>query len=141
MSDLRMFSALVPLVAGSAVCAWGALHPKSQLFGPTLCNTGSSCALTFDDGPNPDVTPRLLSLLDKYAVRSTFFVLGKYVRKYPALTAEIAARNHEIGNHTDTHPSLLFFTRQRIVDELSRCEDAIVQAAGKHTTCVRPPFG
>ncbi|PYS02269.1 MAG: hypothetical protein DMG12_14085 [Acidobacteria bacterium] len=104
------WNVVVPAVAGAGLCAWGALHPRSQLFGPTLRNAGSGCALTFDDGPNPDVTPYVLSLLEKYRV--------------PA-----------------THPSLLLFTRQRIIDELNRCEDAIIEATGRRTTRVRPPFG
>ena len=135
------WNVVVPAVAGAGLCAWGALHPRSQLFGPTLRNAGSGCALTFDDGPNPDVTPHVLSLLEKYQVPATFFVLGKHVREYPGLAAEIAGRNHQLGNHTYTHPSLLLFTRQRIIDELNRCEDAIIEATGRRTTRVRPPFG
>jgi len=117
------------------------MNLREQLLGPTLRNVPRGCALTFDDGPNPEVTPHLLSLLEKHQVSATFFVLGKYVRTYPDLVREIAARNHQIGNHTDTHPSLLFFSRQRIADELRRCEDAIHSASGRHSSCVRPPFG
>jgi len=68
-------------------------------------------------------------------------VLGKYVDQCPALAAEIVAANHAIGNHTYNHPSLLFFTRRQIIEELNRCEDAVFRATGRHSSCVRPPFG
>src|SRR5438093_3489024 len=138
---MNAWDIVVPAAAGLGWSAWGALHPRAQLFGRVVRSAGDACALTFDDGPNPAVTPRLLDLLDKYDVRATFFVLGKYVRDFPALTADIAARNHTIGNHSDTHPNLLFFSRKHIMDELSRCEDAILRATGNRSTCVRPPFG
>jgi len=132
---------ILPAVAGGGLAAWGAFHPRSQLFGRIVRRTGVGCALTFDDGPNPDVTPRLLSLLARYDVPATFFVLGKYVTQYPELMSDIAARNHAIGNHTFAHHSLVFFSRQQIVDELNRCDDAVFRATGKHTECVRPPYG
>jgi peptidoglycan/xylan/chitin deacetylase (PgdA/CDA1 family) len=128
-------------VAAAGLSAWAAVHPRSQLFGPTVRHAGETCALTFDDGPNPAITPQLLDLLDKHRVRATFFVLGKYVRELPALTADIAARGHVLGNHTDTHPSLVFFSRKHILDELARCEDAVVNATGQRPMVVRPPFG
>src|SRR5262245_36006529 len=134
---MNLWEAVVPLVAGGGLCAWAGLHPRSQLFGPTFRNVPSGCALTFDDGPDPSVTPRLLSLVDKYQVSATFFLLGKHVRRYPDLVAEIASRKHQIGNHTDTHASLLFFSRQRIADELLRCEEAIHSATGRHSNYVR----
>src|SRR5439155_7430731 len=87
------------------------------------------------------VTAKLLTLLEKYRVAATFFVLGRYVKEHPQLAAEIRAANHAIGNHTYGHPSLLFFTRRQIRDELSRCEDALFAATGQGTTTVRPPFG
>jgi peptidoglycan/xylan/chitin deacetylase (PgdA/CDA1 family) len=132
---------VIPAVAALGLPAWAALHPRSQLFGPIVCSAGRACALTFDDGPNPRVTPQLLALLEKHHVPATFFVLGKYVEQDPGLTAEMLAANHSIGNHTYTHPSLLFFTRRQIMDELRRCEDAVIAATGQHTTVVRPPFG
>jgi peptidoglycan-N-acetylglucosamine deacetylase len=138
---MDLWKIVVPALAGSGLVAWGALDPRSQLFGVTLRRVERGCALTFDDGPDPEVTPRLLSLLDRYKVPATFFVLGKYVRQHSGLTREICARKHQIGNHSYAHPSLLFMTRPQIRDELNRCEDAIVSATGKHTDCVRPPFG
>ena len=128
-------------VAAAGLSAWGAFHPRAQLFGPIITRIPNGCALTFDDGPNPAMTPALLDLLDKYGARATFFLLGKYVRQYPELAAEIAGRGHAIGNHSDTHPSMVFLSRSRIVDELTRCSDAIFKAAGQRPTFVRPPFG
>jgi len=132
---------MTPAIAAAGIAAWGAFHPRSQLFGPTVRSTGPACSLTFDDGPNPRVTPRLLSLLDKYQVPATFFVLGKYVREHASLAGEILAGKHALGNHTYSHPSLVFWSRRGIIDELNRCEDAVFQATGARTACVRPPFG
>ncbi|PYS52997.1 MAG: polysaccharide deacetylase family protein [Acidobacteria bacterium] len=141
ISTVNAWTFILPAVAGAGVSAWGAFHPRSQLFGPTVHWADNACALTFDDGPNPQVTTRLLSLLEKHEVPATFFVLGKYVREYPSLASEIVARKHCIGNHTYAHPSLLLLSRQRIIDELNRCEDAVFQATAVRTACVRPPFG
>jgi peptidoglycan/xylan/chitin deacetylase (PgdA/CDA1 family) len=131
----------VPAAAAAGATAWGTFHPRSRLFGTVVKNAGPFCALTFDDGPNPRVTPRLLSLLEKHGIPATFFVLGKYVREHASLAREIASRNHAIGNHTYSHPSLVFFSRERIIDELKRCDDAVFAATGQNTRCARPPFG
>jgi peptidoglycan/xylan/chitin deacetylase (PgdA/CDA1 family) len=135
------WSLIIPAVAGAGLSAWGTFHPRSRLFGPVVTSIGSACALTFDDGPNPRVTPRLLSLLDKYEVPATFFLLGKYVRAYPEIAAEVAARDHALGNHSYDHPSFVFFTRKAIIDELNKCGDAILDATGRRPDSVRPPFG
>lgn len=132
---------VIPAVAIGGTGAWGAFHPRSQLFGTIIRHAGNGCALTFDDGPNPDVTPRLLTLLEKHGIPATFFVLGKYAAEYPGLTAEIANRGHVIGNHTYQHRSLVFFSRRRIVEEIHRCDDAVFKATGKRTAWLRPPFG
>jgi len=134
-------AALSSIAAG--ISAWGAYHPSSQLFGRTRRRTGHarSIALTFDDGPNPAVTPRLLDVLERYGARGTFFLIGRHVRACPAIAAEIAARGHTIGNHTDTHPNLLWQSRRRILDELERCDVAIEDATGQRPRIMRPPFG
>ena len=134
--------AAVAAVAGFA--AWGAVAPSSQLFGPTLCHTPSprQIALTFDDGPNPAVTPQLLELFDRYSVHATFFLIGKFVRECPGLVQEISTRGHLIGNHTDTHANLFFLSRMGIRDELEKCQAAIASAA--HVApprWMRPPYG
>ena len=129
--------------AGAGIFAWGAVAPTSQLFGPTLTHTGepSTLALTFDDGPNPAVTPSLLDLLDRYRVKATFFLIGARVRLTPGLAQEIAARGHAIGNHTDTHPALTFCSARRIKEELDRCDEAIEATTNEKPRWMRPPFG
>lgn len=131
------------LGAGAGIAAWGAFHPASQVFGPTIRRTrrASVVALTFDDGPNPAATPRLLDLLAHHGVRATFFVVGRFVRACPQLAAEIAARGHCVANHTDTHPSLVWLSPQRLSRELEGCQQAVERAAGCKPRWMRPPFG
>jgi len=138
---LSSSAAMISLAAG--ICAWGAYHPSSELFGRTRRRTGSTgaIALTFDDGPNPAVTPQVLDVLERYDARGTFFLIGRHVRACPTLTAEIAARGHTIGNHTDTHPNLLWQSRRRILDELDRCNASIADVTGQRPRIMRPPFG
>src|SRR5262245_40541159 len=105
---MNAWNFVIPASAAVGLGAWGAFHPKSKLFGPTVSSAGNYCARTFDDGPNPSITPKLLAILEKHHVHATFFVLGKYVEANPGLAAEIAAREHVIGNHTYAHPNTLF---------------------------------
>jgi peptidoglycan-N-acetylglucosamine deacetylase len=129
--------------AAGGLFAWGALEPSSQLFGRTLRRLGdeSATAITFDDGPNPAVTPKLLDLLDRHNAKATFFLIGQRVRKFPALAREIAERDHAIGNHTETHPRLTLLSPASIAEQLARCDDAIAEATGKKSRWMRPPFG
>jgi len=129
--------------AAGGLFAWGALAPGSQLFGPTLrcLDDTSSMAITFDDGPNPTVTPGVLEILARYNATATFFLIGQRVRAFPGLAREIASRGHALGNHTETHPSLTFLAPGRIAEELQRCDEAIASATGKSPRWMRPPFG
>ena len=125
------------------VIAYGAVYPRAQLFGRTICRTNSArkLALTFDDGPNPTITPRLLDLLDRYNAKATFFLIGRYVRECPELVQETVARGHLVGNHTETHPNLFRRTQREIRIELRLCHDAISNALGSPPKWFRPPFG
>jgi peptidoglycan/xylan/chitin deacetylase (PgdA/CDA1 family) len=118
------------------------------LYGRTIRRTGNArtMALTFDDGPNPAITPGLLDLLERHRVRATFFLIGKFVRACPELAEEIAARGHALGNHTETHANLIWLSPRRIEDELARCGEAIGAAAGRmlagrSVRWMRPPYG
>jgi len=148
------WSMAIPAAAGIAagvagVAAWGAVSCTAQLFGPALCRTlnPTQIALTFDDGPNPAITPQLLALLERHHVCATFFLVGRFVRACPELAREIDARGHVIGNHTETHPNLALASTPRVEDELVRCQesiaDALAGASNADTTprWMRPPFG
>lgn len=127
----------------ASLTAYGAVHPRAQLFGPTLCRTSlpQQLAITFDDGPNPAITPKLLDLLDRHHAKGTFFLIGKYVRANPSLAKEILARGHLLGNHTDSHPNLFFCGPRETREELLRCSEAIHNAAWLEPRWFRPPFG
>jgi peptidoglycan-N-acetylglucosamine deacetylase len=136
--------AVPAFAAGFAgLTAYGAVNSRSQLFGHTVFQTGSpkKLAITFDDGPNPSITPKLLDLLDNHHAKATFFLLGKYVRESPGLTKEISVRGHLIGNHTNTHPNLFFTGPHETRSELLRCSEAIGQATWEEPRWFRPPFG
>jgi peptidoglycan/xylan/chitin deacetylase (PgdA/CDA1 family) len=136
--------AVPSFLAGMAgLTAYGAVNARSQLFGRSLHSTGNprKLAITFDDGPNPSITPKLLDLLDRSHVKATFFVVGKYVRDSPSLVKEISDRGHLLGNHTDTHPNLFFCGPAETQTELLRCSEAIGQATWEEPRWFRPPFG
>ncbi len=131
------------VVAAAGLAAYGAVYPRAQLFGSAICrtNAASKLALTFDDGPNPAVTPKLLDLLDRYKAKATFFLIGRYVRECPELVQETVARGHEVGNHTELHPNLLWLNPTKVRVELRLCHDAIRGAIGTPPKWFRPPFG
>jgi peptidoglycan/xylan/chitin deacetylase (PgdA/CDA1 family) len=127
----------------AGLAAYGALYPRAQLFGHTICRTNAArkLAITFDDGPNPSVTPKLLDLLDRHNAKATFFLIGRYVRECPELVKETVARGHEVGNHTELHPNLLWLNPTKVRVELRLCHDAIRGVMGTPPKWFRPPFG
>ena len=133
-------------ITGTAVVAAGyqAVAPTGQWFGRAFHEgqRGSKqIALTFDDGPNDPHTLHLLEVLAKHNVHATFFLIGRYVRPRPDIAREIAKQGHIIGNHTFTHPLLIFESRAHIRQEISQCRDAIQEAIGEHSNLFRPPWG
>lgn len=98
-------------------------------------------ALTFDDGPNPYYTPQILTILQQYNVKATFFCIGRLVADYPALVKQEYAAGHTIGNHSWSHPNLALLTPASIQFQLSRTSDAIETAIGVRPAFFRPPYG
>lgn len=98
-------------------------------------------ALTFDDGPHPEFTPKLLDILKKRNVRATFYLIGKNVTAHPEIVRRMVAEGHEIGNHTYNHPALSKMGAARVKSELDRTTTAIRDAAGVTPATMRPPYG
>jgi peptidoglycan-N-acetylglucosamine deacetylase len=138
-----LISVPAAVIVTGGVAAYGAAYPRAQLFGPTICRTDSprKLAITFDDGPNPAITPQLLDLLDRYQAKATFFLVGRFVRECPGLVKETAARGHALGNHTETHRNLLWLSPSQITVELRLCHHAIANTVGAPAKWFRPPYG
>jgi peptidoglycan-N-acetylglucosamine deacetylase len=134
-----------PAVAAAAAggLAYAAFQPRSEFFGPHVHSTRSAgkLAITFDDGPNPSITPQLLDLFEEYDAYATFFVIGEFVREVPDLVREAIARGHSIGNHTEHHPNLFWRSPSMIREELEDCSGAISESLGAPPKWFRPPFG
>jgi peptidoglycan/xylan/chitin deacetylase (PgdA/CDA1 family)/glycosyltransferase involved in cell wall biosynthesis len=125
--------------------------PESILDGgPVVDTTGAeprslstpdrTIALTFDDGPDPVWTPKVLDILRRYKVKATFFVTGQMTAREPALVRRMVAEGHEVGVHTFTHPDLVYQSTARIDRELSLTQLALAGAAGIHSSLFRPPY-
>lgn len=99
-------------------------------------------ALTFDDGPHPVHTRRVLDMLDAAGAKATFFVIGQKAEAHPDVIADISRRGHEVALHSHTHDHLLFMRHEpSIVRDLTRTQDAIERACGARPKLFRPPVG
>ena len=102
---------------------------------------GPYVALTFDDGPNAKLTPRLLDLLAQHHIHATFFVVGENAAEYPEILQRAVHEGHEIGNHSWSHPSFGKMSEDSVRSQVKRTEDAITSATGVRPTLLRPPYG
>jgi peptidoglycan-N-acetylglucosamine deacetylase len=98
-------------------------------------------AMTFDDGPSAEYTPRLLDMLKARHIKATFFLIGKNVQAHPELVRRIIAEGHEVGNHTWDHPQLSKLSDAQATDEIEKTQNAIRAACGVTPTLLRPPYG
>ncbi len=96
-------------------------------------------ALTFDDGPSPIWTPRILDELKKADAKATFFMIGHHVRAYPEIARRVAQEGHEIANHGYAHSVVLYYTPAEVEEEIKYTEHVIREVTGKTTTMFRPP--
>lgn len=144
--------AMSPAVAGEpdpdlpAPVARGARpRAESGLFATRVLwqqpTTVPTVALTFDDGPDPVWTPRVLELLAEHGIPGTFFLLGEHATEHPSLARRVAESGHEIGNHTWNHPNLTRTTPEGITAQLERTQNALTRITGQRPRLFRPPFG
>ena len=129
--------------AGITYAGYSAMAPSSQLYGRTIIRAANprQLAFTYDDGPNDPHTQRLLEILAKHEVRATFFLIGRYVQQRPQIAREVAQAGHALGNHTFTHPNLIFCSQMQTRIQLAECTRAIEDATGQSPKLFRPPFG
>jgi peptidoglycan/xylan/chitin deacetylase (PgdA/CDA1 family) len=108
-----------------------------------LATSGGKIALTFDDGPDPRVTPSILDTLKEHHVEATFFVVGRQVEEHPGLLRRIVEEGHTIGNHTYDHADLSRLSPEQMRSELQRTQKAVDEALGYHyqMALIRPPYG
>lgn len=104
-------------------------------------NAGKRIALTFDDGPHPKITSKVLKILQKYDVKATFFVIGINAKRYPDDLKQIVLDGHEIGNHTYSHNILKSMSKEEIEKEISDTERQVEEIASYNMSLLRPPCG
>ncbi len=120
------------------------MAPTGQWFGHAFTGLGrgsKQLALTYDDGPNDPHTQHLLDVLARHNVRATFFLIGRYVQQRPEIVRELVKAGHVVGNHTFTHPLLIFKSAREVRSQLESCNRALTDAVGEHSNLFRPPFG
>ncbi|REK69101.1 polysaccharide deacetylase family protein [Paenibacillus paeoniae] len=97
--------------------------------------------LTYDDGPHPEYTPQILDTLKENEAQATFFLFGKFAEQYPSIVQRILSENHEIGNHTYSHPTLTTLDLTEIEQEILAGEEAIRKSVNYRCNLFRPPYG
>ncbi|MBM1105515.1 polysaccharide deacetylase family protein [Aurantibacter crassamenti] len=102
----------------------------------------SQISLTFDDGPNPEFTPKILELLEQYNAKATFFLIGKHAEKHPNIVQNILRQGHSIGNHTYSHTNDFgFFRTNKVINELRTTNTIVEKISGYKMRLYRPAFG
>ena len=102
---------------------------------------GKRIALSFDDGPHPSFTPRILEILDKYGITATFFMIGCNVSYYPEVAKAVYKKGHEIGNHTYHHPHMKKLSIEMLKEEVLKTEEVLRQNGIPSPKLFRPPEG
>jgi len=139
---LRYLIGAAAAIASTA--AYQSLAPTGQWYGRTFAGLGRDSkllALTYDDGPNDPHTFHLLDLLARHKVHATFFLIGRYVQRHPDIARQLIQAGHVVGNHTFTHPWLIFKSTAQLRTQVADCESALNEALGEHSKLFRPPFG
>jgi peptidoglycan-N-acetylglucosamine deacetylase len=139
-----MIGTAVAGLAAAGIAAHGAWHRNSAVFGPVLTRLPVDelqVSLTFDDGPNPRATPRILEVLRRERVRATFFILGRHAERWPELVRRAALDGHQLGNHGYFHRKLHRRSPGYVRDDLTRGTEQIVRASGVRPRHFRAPHG
>lgn len=139
---------LLAIVLNHVLIALIGMWPKTRLLGPNLLRLPEAArrrkeiALTFDDGPDAEITPHVLDLLDRHDAKASFFCVGEKVAAHPDVVREIVRRGHSVENHSMRHSGVFgFFGMHRLRAELQGAQDAIASATGRAPVFFRAPMG
>jgi peptidoglycan-N-acetylglucosamine deacetylase len=141
---LRSTSVVATLALAVGFLAWAIVSPRAQFFVESIYEmpVKDAVAFTFDDGPDPETTPRVLELLARHGARATFFLVGARAERHPELVTRIVAEGHAIGSHTFTHSHFFhFFSPRAMRAEVERGIEAIAKITGAAPRLFRPPQG
>src|SRR3569833_797600 len=140
--------ALGAIVADHLLLAALGLWPRSTLLGaywtrfPDVAPTRDAVAITIDDGPHPDITPRVLELLEKHGAQATIFCVGEKVRRFPEIARDIVRRGHAIENLSERHVHIFSHMGPRgLVEEVRRAQESIAAVTGLLPRFFRAPAG
>ncbi|MEO8007750.1 MAG: polysaccharide deacetylase family protein [Betaproteobacteria bacterium] len=141
-------SILAALALNHVVLALIGLWPRSRLLGanmlrlPDAAASRNEIALTFDDGPDPDVTPKVLGILDSHQAKASFFVIGDKAAAHPELAREIVRRGHRIENHSLRHSNFFgFFVWAALRKDIGSAQEIIAEITGRAPAFFRSPMG
>lgn len=145
LGDLPFALALVPLAVGAGFAIWGSVRVNSNYYIKTLCRARTdekAVALSFDDGPVDQYTPRILDVLKQHNVPAAFFCIGHRVEDNPQLLRRIHEEGHLVGNHSYSHHALFdLYPGFKMKQDLKKADQAIEAAAGLKPRLFRPPYG
>jgi peptidoglycan-N-acetylglucosamine deacetylase len=140
--------ALAAIAANQVLIGGAVMWPRSTWIGenirrlPPSSVVNNEIALTFDDGPDPDITPRVLDLLDAHGHKASFYVVGERAMQYPHVIQDIVKRGHAVENHSHHHTnSFAFYPSSRLHGELNAAQHAIADTAGSLPRFFRAPMG
>lgn len=125
------------------VLSAGVLFMQFNYFLPSLTRLNSDyCLLTFDDGPDPEITPEILDILQRHNVAALFFVIGKKAEAHPEIVLRIQNEGHLVGNHSYDHNIFMsMYTRKSLRLDIGKAQDSIEKITGKRPHYFRPPIG
>ncbi len=132
---------LITLNKDAALNVIQTMAPKKDLPIYSVSADQKICSISFDAAWGNEDTGDLIKILEKYNVKTTFFVVGAWVDKYPESVKQLSDAGHEVMNHSDTHPHMTKLSKEDMLKELNNCNDKIEKITGVRPTLFRPPYG
>lgn len=127
------------------LCVWGVILSRFSMFADVVTmgpRDARGVAFTFDDGPDPASTPKVLDMLDAAGAKATFFVIGHKAKAHPEIVEQITERGHALGIHSYAHPRLFsLYSPRRVREDLERAIEVVHQITGVRPTLFRAPIG